>query len=297
MKNTPTCLLVRVTAAAIVTLAVLPGAPAARAENPGFFVPKEAAPARAPSRTTRPAPVQQQQLPPPPAVQIPSSGPTGGGLAADAGDQPVAQLPQPPVPDLPALPRSTTPPVAVIGVLGVPEIMRGSTASQQVEKVISERREKLNEDAQKEQAAWRDLQQALSAQRGSLSAEQAQAKENELQARITAAQKSFRERNRIIQETAQYALGQIERNLIAVIRQVSESHGMNLVLHRQQVALNVNEFDITNQVVEQMNKVMPSVTIAPDGVSPVAMAQAAAEAAKSQPPAPPAAAAPPATRH
>ncbi len=53
---------------------------------------------------------------------------------------------------------------------------------------------------------------------------------------------------------------------------------MNLVLHRQQVALNVNEFDITDQVIEQMNKVMPTVTIAPDGVSPVAQAQAAAQA-------------------
>jgi Skp family chaperone for outer membrane proteins len=291
VKNTSILWLPRLTAAAIVTWAVLPGAPVALAQSPGFFVPNQPAPARAPGRAASPrqSPVQQQPLPPPPAVQIPSSGAGvggGGGLAGgDAGDQPVAQLPQPPVPDLPALPHSTTPPVAVIGVLGVPEIMRGSTASQQVERVVGERREKLNEDAQKEQAAWRDLQQALSAQRGSMTPEQIRAKENELQQRITAAQKSFRDRNRIIQETAQYALSQIERNLIAVIRQVSESHGMNLVLHRQQVALNVNEFDITDQVIEQMNKVMPTVTIAPDGVSPVAQAQAAAQAAQAQTPA------------
>ncbi len=89
--------------------------------------------------------------------------------------------------------------------------------------MVGERREKLNEDAQKEQAAWRDLQQALSAQRGSMTPDQIRAKENELQQRITAAQKSFRDRNRIIQETAQYALSQIERNLIAVIRQVSKA--------------------------------------------------------------------------
>jgi Skp family chaperone for outer membrane proteins len=292
VKNISVCLLTHLAAAAIVTWAVLPGAPVAMAQNPGFFVPNQPAPAaRAPGHAAAPrqAPVQQP-LPPPPAVQIPSTGAGtggGGGLAGDTGDQqPVAQLPQAPVPDLPALPRSTTPPVAVIGVLGVPEIMRGSSASQQVERVIGERREKLNEDAQKEQAAWRDLQQALSAQRGSMTPEQIRAKENELQQRITAAQKSFRDRNRIIQETAQYALSQIERNLIAVIRQVSESHGMNLVLHRQQVALNVNEFDITDQVVEQMNKIMPSVTIAPDGVSPVAQAQAGAQAAQAQAPGP-----------
>src|ERR1700733_10602210 len=123
VKNTSMFLLTRLTAAAIVTWTVLSGAPVALAQNPGFFVPNQPAPARTPGRAPAPrqAPVQQQPLPPPPAVQIPSTGAGtggGGGLAGgDAGDQPGAQLPQPPVPDLPALPRSTTPPVAVIGVL------------------------------------------------------------------------------------------------------------------------------------------------------------------------------------
>jgi Skp family chaperone for outer membrane proteins len=192
----------------------------------------------------------------------------------DSGDQAAVQLPNVPVPDLPALPKGATPPAAVIGVLGVPEIMRAATASQQVEKVIGERRAKLNEDAQKEQSAWRDLQQQLAAQRATLSPDQVRTKERDLQERITNAQKSFRDRNRIIQETAQYSLSQIERTLIGVIRQVAESRGMNLVLHRAQVALNINEFDITDQVTQQMNKVMPSVTIPPDGVSPLAQAQA-----------------------
>jgi Skp family chaperone for outer membrane proteins len=291
VQNTPMRLLYRLTIATALVATVLPGG-AAMAQ--GYFVPNQpaqprpAAPSRPAPRQSAPQPqaqVQQQPLPPPPTVEIP------GGLAGVTPDQapeadqaPVAQIPQPPVPDLPALPRSTTPPTAVIGVLGVPEIMRGVAAAQAVEKVIGERREKLNEDAQKEQAAWRDLQQQLSAQRATLTPDQIRSKERELQERITNSQKSFRDRNRIIQEAAQYALGQIERTLIGVIRQVSESHGMNLVLHRQQVALNINEFDITDQVIAQMNKVMPSVTIPPDGVSPVAQAQAdAAAAAKAAP--------------
>jgi hypothetical protein len=38
------------------------------------------------------------------------------------------------------------------------------------------------------------------------------------------------------------------------------------------VALNVSEFDITDQVTQQLNKILPAVTIPPDGVSPVAQA-------------------------
>ena len=97
--------------------------------------------------------------------------------------------------------------------------------------------------------------------------DQIRAKEKELQERITNAQRGFRDRNRFMQEAAQVGLAQIERTLIAVIRQVAESRGMNLVLHRAQVALNVNEFDITEPVVEQMNKIMPTVQLPPEGVS------------------------------
>ena len=67
---------------------------------------------------------------------------------------------------------------------------------------------------------------------------------------------------------------------------------MNLVMHRAQVALNINEFDITDQVTQQMNKVMPSIDISPEGVSPLAQAQAAGTPAA---PTPTPASAPPAT--
>ncbi len=163
--------------------------------------------------------------------------------------------------------------------------MRASLAAQQIEKVVTERRSKLNEDAQKEQAAWRDMQQTLANQRANLNAEQIRTKERELQDRITNAQKTFRDRNRIIQEAGQYGLAQIERMLIAVIREVAESRGMNLVLHRAQVALNVNEFDITQAVVDQLNKVLPTVVLPPDGVSAAAFAPAQAAAPSAAPPA------------
>ena len=194
------------------------------------------------------------------------------------------QLQLPPAPDLPALAKASPPPTAVIGVLGIPEIMRASTAAQQVEKTIGERREKLNEDAQKEQLVWREMQQALANERSKLTADQIRAREKELQDRITGAQRTFRDRNRIIQEAGQYGLAQIERMLVAVIRQVAESHGMNIVLHRAQVALNVNEFDLTDQVFAQLNKTLPSVVLPPDGVEPP-MAAGAPPAAPSATPA------------
>jgi Skp family chaperone for outer membrane proteins len=239
--------------------------PAFAQQSPEWFVPGQARPSAPPRPAAPPPRPVPRTLAPVQVAPPPLDNPT---QAVD--NQPAPQLPSPPVPELPALPKGAPPPSAAIGVLGVPEVMRASTAAQAVEKVIGERREKLNQDAQKEQAQWRELQQVLASQRNTLSAEQIRNKEHDLQERITNAQRSFRDRNRIIQEAAQVALGQIERELIAVIRQVAESRGMNLVLHRAQVALNINEFDITEQVTTQLNQVLPSVVIPPDGQVPTA---------------------------
>jgi Skp family chaperone for outer membrane proteins len=212
-------------------------------QGPGWFVPGQSHPAAAPI-APRPAPAPQ-----PP--------------------RPVQAAAPPPIPQLPLLPKAKPPPAAIMGVLSVPDVYRQSTAVQEVEKVINARREALNRDAVKEQGVWRQMQASLAHDRPKLTPQQIRAREAALQDRITKAQKEFSGRNQQIQEAAQVAIGEVNRMLIAVIRQVAESHGMNLVLHLEQVALNMNAFDITDEVAKELNKMLPSVTIPPDSAMPI----------------------------
>ncbi len=186
-------------------LAAVIAVPAVAQQNPGYFIPPAAGGGA--GAQSRPAPSARPAQRPAPQPSL--LAPPGGALSQQQPEPepPPINVTLPPVPDLPALSRGSTPPAAVIGVLGIPDIMRASSAAQQIEKVIGERREKLNEDAQKEQAGWRDLQQALANQRSSLNADQIRGKERELQERITNAQKTFRDRNRVIQEAGQYWFG------------------------------------------------------------------------------------------
>jgi len=253
--------------------------------------PRPAAPPGGP-RVSRPAPEPQRG---PGGGGGAGGGPGGGpgGFQSQGDEQ--EQLPQlqvelPPAPAVPSLPRAPSPPAIVAGLISVPDIMRASTAAQEIERVIGERRRKLNEDAQKEQASWRDFQQQVGAQRGNVTQDQLRIKERDLQERITTAQRKFRDRNRVIQEALQYSLAQIERTLAGVLQQVAASHGMNMVLHRAQVALNTPEFDLSQEVVDQLNRILPAVVIPPDGVSPAQMHPVAAAPASA--PAAPAPAAP-----
>ena len=269
-----------VTAALLAASAPLLSQPAA-AQGQDWFVPGgqrsgQSSPAQRPGRpAARPQPSPGAPVGAP--LPLPGSGP-------EEEPPPAApmQVQLPPAPDVPALPKAGSPPAAVIGVLGIADISRASLAAQQVDKTLNERMTKLHDDAQKEQAAWREIQQQLATQRNGLSADQIRAKERDLQERVTNAQRQFRERNRIIQEAAQYARAQIERTLRQIVIQVSESRGINLVLHQEQVVLNYPAFDITQPVVEQLNKILPAVVVPADGVE-VAKMPGAVPVSQAQP--------------
>ncbi|QHC34488.1 OmpH family outer membrane protein [Komagataeibacter xylinus] len=226
--------------------------------NAGWFVPKASQPAaHAP---------QHEAAPPMPLAAAPAD-------TEEAQSQNPPILPLPPVPKAPDVPKSAPPPAPVIGVISVPEVMRLSSAAQQAERVLGARRDDLAREAQKEQAGWRDEQQKLQGQAKTMSSDQIQAQERKLQERVMAAQKDFRNRNRVIQEAAQVALGQIERELVQIIRQVAASRSMNLVLHREQVALSQEPLDITQQVATQLNAALPTVFIPAADADPEVLAK------------------------
>jgi len=231
----------------------------AQSSSPGYFIPPSGGAQSSPA----PAHVHHHSHE---SAPIPS--PLGAGDAATAAATAQAQPKLPAIPQLPALPKGTAPPVAVIGVLSVPEVMQKSTAAQGVQQVIQGRRAKLAAEAKADQARWQDEQALIAGQRGKISDASLEAKENDLRNQIAAAQTDFQARDQAIQNSAQSALGQIESTLIAVIRQEAEARGMNLVLHREQVALNVDAFDITNDVAAQLNQLLPSVTVPPSIVTP-----------------------------
>ncbi|GAB0115261.1 OmpH/Skp family outer membrane protein [Acidisoma sp. C75] len=224
--------------------------------SPGWFVPGQAK-GQAPQHAARPAAG---------SIQVPDLGPAlPSAPKLDVAAQKAAEAQaNAPIPALPPLMKESPPPAPVIGVIGVPDVLQASTAAQGVQKEIEKRRAELTAEVKKEEDIWRRVQAALADPRAHLSQEELRKRELALQQRIASSQLAFRNHEARIQAAAQVALGQIERTLVAVIRQVANSRGMNIVLHRSQVALNMNEFDITAEVLKQLNQVLPSVTVPPD---------------------------------
>ena len=238
---------------------------AQQAQSGEWFVPGQNRPA-ATAPAARPAPR--------PAPAPVASGAPGIPMQGDVGDPtsaPPLQVQLPPAPEIPPIPKGQATPAAIVGILSVHDVLRVSTAYQAASKELNARGQKLNEDAQKEQNALRDLGQSFGAERTKLSPEQIRNKEKEIQDRATEAQRRFGERNRIIQEAGQYVMLQINRTMEQVAQQVALSRGVNLVLNRAQILGTTADFDLTPAVADVLNKALPSVVVPPEGVSPLAM--------------------------
>lgn len=270
---------------AAVAAATLVAQPAlAQQQNPGWFVPGGGGGAQ--QRPAAPAQSQPQRPPTRPAQSAPSGVPSETMGGAEAQPIPPQQLmvQLPPAPEVPTLPKGNPPPAAIVGILSIPDVLRISSAYQSADKELAARRQKLNDDAQKEQVALRDLGQAFANDRAKLTPDQIRNKEREYQQRVNDSRRKFGDRNRIIQEAGQYVMAQIDRTLEQVAQQVAVARGVNLVLNRAQLLGTTAEFDLTPQVAEVLNQVLPAVVIPPDGVSPLAMTVPGSEAEKASQP-------------
>ncbi len=231
--------------ALILPVLTLGAAPAALAQSSsGYFMPPSAQPS---------APKPQAEAPAAPA-QAPAAAPQAAA--------------QPAIPQLKALPPEPAPPTAIIGVLSVPDVMQKSTAAQGVQVEIQKRQAVLKKEEETAQSGLQEEQQMILAERGKISEADFETKVQGWQNEVAAAQTKFQQKNQAIQNSGQAALAQIEAELIGIIRQEAQAHGMNLILHREQVVLNVAEFDLTDETVTELNKLLPSVPVPPSVVTP-----------------------------
>lgn len=248
-------------------LAVAPSAHAQSANNGGWFVPKAAHP-EASAPAARPAPRR--------SVPVAAEAPAEQDQGAPNAQQAPPVLPLPPIPNPPTVAKAAPPPAAIIGVINVQAVMQMSSAAQEIQQVLGTRRDKLAQAVQREEGAWRGEQQKLQSEARTLTADQIQLRERHLQERRAKDQRDFGNQARIIQEAAQVAFHQIERELEqgnGIIAAVAGAHNMNLVLHAEQVVLHVGEQDITEEVANQLNKTLPHVFIPGEGVDPEQLAK------------------------
>ena len=161
----------------------------------------------------------------------------------------------------PAAAASTKLPPAVIAVVNVQQILKESLAGKSVRDQLSSRREAYQREVTEEEKKLRAAEQELAKQRATLTEEQFAQKRREFEENVRKVQSGVQERARALDTAFNEALGTIRQNLGMVVAEAATEKGATVVLDRDQVIVVESSFDITDTVMERLNRKLPKVTV------------------------------------
>jgi Skp family chaperone for outer membrane proteins len=150
---------------------------------------------------------------------------------------------------------------AVIAFIDYQLVLREAVAAKSIRQQIQVfRTEYQNELAQSEKAL-RSEEQELKRQRAILSAEVFDAKRRAFEDNVARAQRSVQDRNRMLDRSYSQAMNQLGVTVRKIVAGMSEAMGFNYVVERSQIMFAKRDFNITKQVLEQLNAKLPTIEV------------------------------------
>ncbi|KAA0598707.1 Skp family chaperone for outer membrane proteins [Azospirillum lipoferum] len=180
-------------------------------------------------------------------------------LAAGAAQAQSATKAEAPKADVPAPGAELKAPV--IAVIDVQKIMQDSNASKGITKSF----ESLRDSYQKEISALEDKlrknEDELRKQQTVLSPEALANKRRDFEKQVADVQKTVQTRKRALETSLNEAMAVVHKTMVEVVADISRERGANLVLARQQFVLVDTQLDVTDAVMERVNKKLPQVAL------------------------------------
>lgn len=148
-----------------------------------------------------------------------------------------------------------------IAVMDVQSILRVSEASKSIRPQIGELRSSYQASVRKREETLRKAGQDLQRQRAILSADAFAKKRREYETRARAAQAEFQTLKRQLDGAYNIAMGKVQKSILTVAAKIAGERKLDLVLPKSLIILSTKELDITKEVLERVNDILPSVKV------------------------------------
>ncbi len=149
----------------------------------------------------------------------------------------------------------------IIVIIDVQRILRESLSAQSVRTQLEGRRATLRDEFAKLEDELRAAEQELARQRTVLSEEAFKEKRDAYEGRIAELQRMFDTSRRQLDQAFQKALKEIQVAMFQVAEGLGTELNADLVMARSQVIFFNQDLDITDRVLERLNKQLPAVTL------------------------------------
>lgn len=150
-----------------------------------------------------------------------------------------------------------------IMVLDINRLQRDAAAVKSVRDQVNKFKLDLQNDAQKQQDTFRTAQQDLVKKQTLLAPEAFADERRKFEQRFTDVQGALQERRRSIAENEQNAMLEVQKVLTEVVANMASKNGYAMVIRRTQVVIADSALDITDAVLQELDKKLPTVAVAP----------------------------------
>jgi Skp family chaperone for outer membrane proteins len=205
------------------------------------------------------------------------------GLAGSAFAQapPAPPAPAPPAPAPPA-PAATSPNLTVL-VVDVQALLQNSKAAKMVRGQIEQKRNEYTKDISHQEETLRAERDSLQRQQASMSADALNQKGREFQQKVNDLERNVQGKRQALEKSNGEALSKIQEQMLKIIADIAKDRKANLVFQRADLVLFDQSFDVTDEVLQKLDELMPTLTV--DFAIPTPPPAAPGPAATAAPPA------------
>lgn len=166
------------------------------------------------------------------------------------------------IPVLPSDSDAQEPAVPVsVAILDLPIILRDSTAAQEVRTQIEQQRQRFQSELAQQEQSLQAEGQLLESQRGTMTAETIAQRHQEISQKVQQLRQQSELRRQQLEDSFNTAMDQVRQAVIQIVTELAQARGYTLVLNKSTVLLSANEFDITTEVLTQLNQRLPSAQV------------------------------------
>jgi Skp family chaperone for outer membrane proteins len=154
---------------------------------------------------------------------------------------------------VPVVARAEAPPVSV-AVIDIQQLLTESKAGKNIQDQLEKKKAAFLTIIGQEESKLREDEKTLSDQRASLSKEDFAKKANEFETKLNDTRRSAQDQKKALEESAVKALATLRDEIIAITKAISTEKGYSLIIAKQSVVLSDASYDITNEVMDRLNK-------------------------------------------
>ena len=152
-------------------------------------------------------------------------------------------------------------PPAVIAVVDVQAILRGSTAFQAAVEKIRAQEQGYRDQISGREDELRKAQEELRRQRTILAPDVYTQRESEFQQQVESLQREVLTRNRELSQIRGNAERQVLKEVFEIVREIAEERGLTMVVDSSMTIVVNNRFAISNEVLKRLNERVTSISL------------------------------------